>query len=466
MNLRVSDAPPVWEGLARTLKREHGFEPVQVEGKLPGWLQGTLYRNGAARFEIGSERVGHLFDGDGAITAIRFGEKVLAGSRFVHTPEMDHEAARGKQRYGGFGTRSKWPAWDFLTKQFRNTANTSVLPWQGRLLALWEGGLPTEVDPEALTTIGLTNLEGVIPSAFSAHPHRVPSRKSWYNIGVRMGRQVYLDLMALPDQGKPRLLTSLPIDVAMVHDFVCTEHHAVLMLSPLMLDWWRLPMGTPFGEALDWRPEAGTEIVIISLDDPSNLRRFKAPAFYQWHFANAFVDGEDIAVDLVRYPDWDTNNWLQELYQGELTRESMGRVVRATIRGEQVDFEEIWDRSTEFPVIDPRVEGRRHRVCWVNAHRSAEAARSNPLDRIARVEVDTGVVTETDLGPNTYPSEPIFVPRPGGDEGEGVLLSLTYDANAEQSFVGVLDATSLDVHARCILPQSVPQTFHGRFVAG
>jgi all-trans-8'-apo-beta-carotenal 15,15'-oxygenase len=466
MNMRMVEPPPAWEGLARTLAREHGFEPLEVEGSVPDWLSGTLYRNGAARFEIGNERVGHLFDGDGAITAIRFGEKVLGASRFVHTPEMDFEAARGKQRYGGFGTRSKWPMWDFLTGQIRNTANTSVLPWQGRLFALWEGGLPTEIDPDELGTIGRTDLDGVIPSAFSAHPHRVPSRAATYNIGVRMGRQNYLDLFELPDEGPARLMTSLPIDVAMAHDFVCTERHAVLMLSPLMLDWWRLPLGTPFGDALDWRGSEGTEIVIISLDDPTQVRRFRAPPFYQWHFANAFVDDEEIVVDLVRYPDWDTNNWLQDMYLGKVTRESMGRVVRGRIRGEQLDFEEIWDRSTEFPVIDPRVEGRRHSVCWINAHRSAEAARSTPLDRIARIEVDTGIVTETDLGPNTYPAEPIFVPRPGGKEGEGLLLSLTCDARNDRSFVGVLDATTLAVHARCFLPSSVPQTFHGRFVAG
>ena len=134
MNAQLLNPEPKWGGLARSVGHDYEFQDMQIDGKVPAWLKGTLYRNGAARFEVGGDRAGHLFDGDGAITSVRFGDTVSSGFRFIHTPEMDHEAAIGKRRYGGFGTRSKWPAWDFFTKQVRNTANTSVLPWQGRLL--------------------------------------------------------------------------------------------------------------------------------------------------------------------------------------------------------------------------------------------------------------------------------------------------------------------------------------------
>src|SRR5690349_615609 len=51
-----------------SLPREHGFEPLRVEGTVPDALRGTLYRNGPAGF--GPSTV-HWFDGEGAVTAIR-----------------------------------------------------------------------------------------------------------------------------------------------------------------------------------------------------------------------------------------------------------------------------------------------------------------------------------------------------------------------------------------------------------
>ena len=36
-----------------------------VEGRMPAELQGTFFRNGPGRFELGGERYQHLFDGDG-----------------------------------------------------------------------------------------------------------------------------------------------------------------------------------------------------------------------------------------------------------------------------------------------------------------------------------------------------------------------------------------------------------------
>nr|CAD1844896.1 unnamed protein product [Ananas comosus var. bracteatus] len=42
----------------------------------------------------------------------------------------------------------------------KNVANTSVLRWSGRVLCLWEGGDPYEVDPRTLETVGAVDLVG------------------------------------------------------------------------------------------------------------------------------------------------------------------------------------------------------------------------------------------------------------------------------------------------------------------
>jgi len=61
-------------------------------------------------------------------------------------------------------------------------------------------------------------------------------------------------------------------------------------------------------------------------------------------------------------------------------------------------------------------------------------------------------------------SEPIFVPRPGGNsEDDGVVLTVTLDPVAERSVLVVLDGESFEERARAPLPHALPYDFHGRF---
>ena len=459
-----------WAPLVSDLRRAHPFETLRVEGRMPRDLVGTLYRNGPAIFGVGGQRFDHLFDGDGAITAIRLdGSSARGAVRMVETEGRRIEQERGSIRFGGFGTKSKHPLFDFFFRgAVKNVANTSVLPWQGKLLALWEGGLPTELSLEDLSTVGETDLDGVIPSAFSAHPHRSAAREAWYNIGLRIGRTCEIDLFELPDRGRARKLVSFPIQAGMLHDFAVTDTHAVLLVSPLIFRALPFLLGRrSYVDALDWTPEAGTEVIVVALDAPHRVRRFQAPAFYQWHFANAFDDGADIVVDFVQYEDFGTEGWLQQLYGGQIATEASGNVVRARLNADAgtLDVEPAWDRSTEFPVIDGRFEGSRTSVLWTAAHSSRVAAATTPLDRLARVDLESAAIVETDLGPGTYPAEPVFVPR-GDAEGDGWLLTVAFDASRDASFLGVLDATTMNVVAKAWFDQPVPQTFHGRFLGG
>lgn len=455
-----------WTPLVRDLRREHGFEPLAVEGTLPAELSGTLFRNGPGNFTAGTTRYDHLFDGDGAISAVRLdGGQARGAVRFVDTEGRRAEQALGRPRYAGFGTVSRRPVFDFFFGEPRNAANTSVLPWQGKLLALWEGGHPTELDPTTLSTVGLTDLGGVIGGGFSAHPHRVPSRQSWFNFGIRVGRVTDLDLFQLPDVGAAKKLTTVRIGASMLHDFAVTERWAVFLISPLRMRPLDFLLGrASYVDALDWRPERGTEVVLVALDSPHTVQRFTVDAFYQWHFANAFDDGGRVVLDFVRYPDFDSERWLRSIYAGQVDRQANGVPVRATLdpARRSLEVQTLWDRPAEFPVCDGRFEASRTHVLWTGAHSSTDAAASTPIDRLARIDLDSGAVTETDLGPGTFPSEPVFVPR-GPAEGDGWLLTVAYDAVSERSFFAVLDAETLIESGRAWFDQPLPQTFHGRW---
>src|SRR4028118_306411 len=66
-------------------------------GKIPAGLRGSLYRNGPARLERGGRKVGHWFDGDGAILGVHFSDDGATGVyRFVQTSGYQEETAAGK----------------------------------------------------------------------------------------------------------------------------------------------------------------------------------------------------------------------------------------------------------------------------------------------------------------------------------------------------------------------------------
>lgn len=62
----------------------------------------------------------------------------------------------------------------------KNVANTNLLYWAGKLLALWEGGLPHELNPKTLETNseGEYKFDGLFQNgdAVTAHP-RLDSKR-------------------------------------------------------------------------------------------------------------------------------------------------------------------------------------------------------------------------------------------------------------------------------------------------
>ncbi|CAN0026125.1 unnamed protein product, partial [Laminaria digitata] len=90
---------------------------------------------------IGEDLVKHSFDGDGMVMAISFTkEGAYYRNRFVQTKGYKQELKAGKQLYRGFGNLPGGPLKNAFRISRKNVANTNVVYWGGKLLALWEGG--------------------------------------------------------------------------------------------------------------------------------------------------------------------------------------------------------------------------------------------------------------------------------------------------------------------------------------
>lgn len=447
----------------RDLPREHGFEPLALHGSLPHDLHGTLYLNGPGLFGLFGRPYRHWFDGDGAITAVRFGSGRAHGAvRLVAGAQLREERLAGRALYTSGSTLA--PQWRRrLGLRFKNAANTKPLLWNERLFALYEGGLPTEIDRETLATVGETDLNGVA-GGFSAHFHAVPSRCALYNFSIERGRQNMLHLYELPAGAALRCIGSLPLpkSSAMVHDFIATEKHLVFFIPPVRMRILPVLLGmkAPL-DALDWRPEDGTTVLVVPIDAPRQARRFEVEAFFQYHFMNAYESGDAVVVDFVRVLDFDKAFASHTPEQRAHKTETEGRLFRAIVQPRRgtVELAQLAETPCEFPQVGPAVQSREHRFGYVLTAREGE-----PQTSIAKIELATGRIESTSVGDHCFPSDPVFVPRAGAEEeDDGYLLTLAYDAAADRSLVAVLDARQPDrgVLARVGFDHHIPRPLHG-----
>jgi all-trans-8'-apo-beta-carotenal 15,15'-oxygenase len=224
-----------------------------------------------------------------------------------------------------------------------------------------------------------------------------------------------------------------------------------------------------------WMPHEGTEVVLVELDPPHRITRFRAPASLDIHLGNAYEDGEGrVVVDCIRHhgPDIFTRGGPLRGPGGFFRRPMPPYgAVRATIdpRRKTITTRPLWSTPCEFPAIDPRRGGERHRHLYVLVHDQA-GARENipPSFGVAKLDPESGAVEVGALPHGCYASDPVFVPRPGGErDDDGWLLTLVYDCERHLSHVAVLDAAALarGPIARAWFDHHIPPPFHSTWVS-
>jgi all-trans-8'-apo-beta-carotenal 15,15'-oxygenase len=452
-----------------SLGREHGFTPLAIEGTLPQELRGTLYRNGPALFEAQGTPYKHWLDGDGAISAVHFADgRAEGGVRVTVTKELNEERAKGRMIYSsGFTTGPVWRK--RLMGGGKNGINVHVLSWQGRVFAMPENGLPHEIDPKTLETKGAWGLDGALRQLINAHARIHPKTGDIYAFGPTIGIKNTLDVYVLPREGKPRLLTSIPMQrpVMVIHDLAMSDQHLIFMQHPVKLASM-IPMlmgiGSPM-DAIEWDEALGTEIIIVPIARPNDVMRFQVPAFFHFHYGNAFDDGGSIAIDLCRYAGFSLGDafMLDGLRSGDAWPNAPIATyerVFLDVANESARFEKLWDANADFPITHPDKQGVRARYVWALVCR-------DHVDRIEKIDLETGDVKQSTFAWDQCPGEPTFVPRPGAtDEDDGWILTMVYDAASDTSYVAVLDARDpAHTIAKARFDHHVPFPIHGAWAA-
>lgn len=439
-----------------------------IAGRLPRDLHGVFYRNGPGRFELGGERYHHWFDGDGFAQRWRIGDgKVEHLGRFVETRRYLDETEAGRFLYPSFGTHVARRGW--RDNDTMNAANTNLLPFDGRLYALWEGGSATELDPDTLATRGIkTWRDDLRAMPFSAHPKLEPQGGMW-NFGMLPGAG---GLAVYHIGADGRVLRSATIAIpqlAMVHDFVVSGRHLVFLVPPY--DLQRRP-GTSFAEAHVWAgggPKARPLRAVVVDKDTLALRQvFELPPNMVFHFGNAFEDGACTRFDVVLH-EHGVMEELGGLMAGERKTHAQApsRCVQVCLdyAAGQARVSRLFGPS-EFPRVMPQVVAARHRRLALLA---SHAATSHALlDTVALVDTDSGKADSYRFGAGWQVEEHVLVPRRNArSETDGYLVGVAQDLRAGVTALSVFDAARVAAGPLALarLPYRAPHCFHGNFMA-
>lgn len=470
---------------------EDNFAPVheevtvadlEVVGHLPPHLDGRYLR-------IGPNPVSracpdhHWFLGDGMVHGVRLadGEARWYRNRYVRSARV--AAALGEE--------SRSPGWD--NRDF--APNTHVLEHAGQTLALVEGGTSPYVLTDELDTVGPTDFDGtlrtgLLPAGYSAHPHEDPATGELHAVSYNWLRGNRVDYTVRGTDG--RIRRTVPIEVGgspMMHDFALTEHYVVLYDLPVVFDprravahlpparripvrlmmaaligrnplpdpvVARIARGSRSGPSSDtlpysWDPDYPARLGLLPRDgDSADVRWFEIDPCFVFHTLGAFEQDGTVVVDVVRH-DRMFATTLRGPDEGPAT---LARFTIDPVRG-RVDERRLDQHAQEFPRLDERLTGRRHRIGY-----SIGFADGRPGDAVLRHDLETGRTDVRRLGAGREAAEFCFVP--GGDgEADGVLMGYVFDAAAGTSELRILDAAGLEDVASVRLPVRVPSGFHG-----
>ncbi len=469
-----------WKRGYESQPNEYQYQIEEIEGSIPQELTGTLFRNGPGLLDIGGMPIEHPFDGDGMICAFTFKDgKAYFRNRFVETEFYLQEKAAGKILYRGvFGT-AKPGGWlnNLFDLRLKNIANTNVIYWGDKLLALWEAAEPHRLNPQNLATEGLDYLDGVLKpgDAFAAHPWIDPSCQfdkgvpCLVNFAIEPGISSKITIFEFAPDGKllRRHSHSIP-GFSFIHDFAITPNYCIFFQNsvgfnplPFLLGW------RGAGECVKFNPDKPTRAILIPRDPThTEIKTFEVQSGFVFHHANAFEEGDKVYIDSISYdslPQVQPETNYKEVNFASLDPGKLWRF-SLNLQDGSVDRELLEARCCEFPSVHPDYVGRNYRYLFIGAahHETGNA----PLQAILKLDLQTGDRQLHSFAPSGYVSEPIFVPKPNSKaEDDGWVLTLVYDGNRHRSTLAILDGQNLagDAIALLHLKHHIPYGLHGNW---
>ncbi|XP_063533390.1 carotenoid isomerooxygenase [Cydia strobilella] len=492
--------PTVW---LRSCEEEV-TEPLegQITGEIPSWVRGSLLRNGPGSLQVGSERFDHLFDSSALLHrfAIHDGNATYQ-CRFLQSNTYKRNQAAQRIVVTEFGTSAApdpcHTIFDRVSALFdpgesmSDNAMISLYPFGDEMYAFTEGPVIHRVDPVTLDTLGRRNLTKSLALVnHTSHPHVMPNGDV-YNVGMSLvkGRLQHVVVeFPFTEKGdmfeRARIVGSMkprwPLHPAYMHTFGITENYFVIVEQPLSVSLVGVVRNQlsnkPLARSLQWYPQHETHIVLLSRKTGKEVTRYRTDTLFYLHIINSYEQDGRLNVDICAYNDAKVIDamYIQAIESMQSNADYAewfrGRPKRVEIPLDAPRMTRVAPRllaglGCETPRIHYDLHnGKPYRFFYAI---SSDVDVENPGLIIKVDTVTSEIRTWCDV--DCYPSEPIFVPRPGAKaEDDGVLLSAVVRGAGDSRAVAllVLEAATLHELARVTFctPSPAPKCLHGWFL--
>lgn len=446
----------------------HQLDTPQIKcthGNMPEGLNGTFYRNGPAIHERGGRRLNHWFDGDGMIQAFRISAKGVSHvGRTVQTENYLRNEKEERFTAGGFGTKISNPA-SLSGPDSVNVANTSVLPLNGELLALWEGGSAYAMDRDTLETRGpkvwQAGLEGM---PFSAHP-KVETNGTVWNFGQDVIGQRLIIYKISPQGNLDKVSLLKDVPGGMIHDFCITDRHLIFVAPSFRA----VRTSETYLDRFKWQPGQAQRVIVVDKDDFEQRRDFELPPGFQFHYGNAYTDKNgDIHFSVCTGDASFVLHGAVDVMHGRTPRVTGTNLCHVVLKSNgnakiTQTIEELGDH--EFPQFNPRYLGQKNRYLYT-VGKTPEG--SLVQSALLKHDMETGAIQTHDYGSETLVEEHLFIPKENTTtEDDGWLIGTTLNTRSKVTSVNVLEAAHISDGpiATFELPYALPLGFHGAWLS-
>jgi all-trans-8'-apo-beta-carotenal 15,15'-oxygenase len=448
---------------------------VEIVGEpVPDFVRGTYYLNGPARFRMGEVIYQHWLDGDGMVCALSFEDQTIRlRRRYVRTRKFVEEQRAGRPLFRTFGTGFTGSRLNRLNNGLESPANVSIYPLGRRLLAFGEQGLPWEIDPETLETLGPMTFGGRLNGAspFSAHPKFDTETEEMFNFGVFFSAQSpRLYFYCFGPEGL-RYRKAAPLEYpCSVHDFTISKNYAVFYLSPYLLDAAALQDGRTVMDSLRWCPDRGSKLVVLSRTSGEVVASVPLGKRHCLHLINSFDEDNLLTVDVLEFDEPLYNHYqpIPDLFHnvspGGPVRFVLDLKTRELVKRIAADY----TKSPDFAAIDPASAMKPYAECWMLGIATSGHRGRKFFDQL--VHLNWNDLRLNDIyqsPPMTYlAGEPVLVAA-AADSRQGMLLCQEFDGRNRKSSFLLFDPQDVSKGPTTrIIPNELQQLgFHAVFRA-
>ncbi|KAH9205534.1 carotenoid oxygenase [Leptodontidium sp. 2 PMI_412] len=455
-----------------------------VHGTVPPAIAGTFYRVMCDPF-VPPHPNNIPLDGDGHISAFRFHDgRVDMKLRYIETERYLLERRANKALFGLY--RNPFTHHPCVRAAVDSTANTNLVFWADKLLALKEGGLPYEVDPHTLDTKGYDPFGPQIKSkTFTAHPKVDPFTDELVVFGYEAKGLATRDIATYTLDKEGRKTDELWLQspwCAAIHDSIITENWLVLVLWPFESNMERLRAKK---QHWAWNYDLKATFIVVPRRQSTVLPngwKIGETRFYEWkncmniHTAGGW-EGQDghIYLETTRVHDNafpffppDDGRMPSPETKADFVRWKLD--LTAPSGSVIPDPELILDMPCEFPRIDERFMTKQYNVVFLDVFlpdRSDSGKNIfHGLNGLAMHDHRTGKTRFFYAGDDSMVQEPIFIPRTkDAEEGDGWIVAMIERRLENRCDLAIIDTREFEKPVAIVrLPLHMKAQIHGNWI--